>query len=101
LLAFIILILIIAMPVINYSNPRDAKWIQNAEREGDIPLHPLGELDISDYSMAASGDQAEQRKRLTGIQIEIVAAIFLIYLFAQNLVITCRLLMSRSPTLPL
>ncbi|KAI8051980.1 hypothetical protein BDF22DRAFT_744198 [Syncephalis plumigaleata] len=89
------------MPVINYNDPKETEWIETAVRIAGIPLHPSGETSIADYLMAASGDQHEQRRRFTGIQIETVFATLSMCLFARNLTMTARALLLRQRTLPL
>jgi hypothetical protein len=51
--------------------------------------------------MLASGNQSEQRKRLVGMQVQLIAVVLLIYLFGRNAFVTCRALVSRYYNLPL
>jgi hypothetical protein len=89
------------MLFINYNDSRDAERIKAANRKCNILYHPLGELSVSDFYMTAFGDQSEQHRRLTGMQIEIIVITFLTYIFARNLIMTSNMLISRSHTLPL
>ncbi|KAI8052062.1 hypothetical protein BDF22DRAFT_56312 [Syncephalis plumigaleata] len=88
------------MPGLDYNDPANTGWMKNASTIAGIPVHEAGEISISDYYMAASGDLLEQRKRLTGLQIEIVSSVLIIYLFARNFIMASRMLISKSRTLP-
>lgn len=42
------------MSVTNYHDPQETEWTKTANSIGNISLHPLGELSISNYYMAGS-----------------------------------------------
>ncbi|KAI8052063.1 hypothetical protein BDF22DRAFT_744276 [Syncephalis plumigaleata] len=88
------------MPALDYNNPVNTGWMEDADTVIGIPIHPSGELSITDYYMAASGDLLEQRKRLTGMQVEVLVVIFLICLFSRNLIISSKMLIAKPHTLP-
>ncbi|KAI9597515.1 hypothetical protein BDF19DRAFT_420908 [Syncephalis fuscata] len=52
------------MPDIDYNNPENTEWIKNVTRLWGISLNPLGEKNVLDFFVEASGDIKEQRTRL-------------------------------------
>ncbi|KAI9595193.1 hypothetical protein BDF19DRAFT_78917 [Syncephalis fuscata] len=83
------------MPFINYTSPDYEMWINSDIKHLGARLHPLGEMNIFDFFMEATGDIARQRLQLFGIQALLLIDVMMILIFARNLVISGRMVISR------
>ncbi|KAI9590891.1 hypothetical protein BDF19DRAFT_459831 [Syncephalis fuscata] len=83
------------MPFINYTSPDYNEWMNSDIKQLGARLHPLGEKNIFDFFMEATGDISKQRFRLFGIQSLIVAQIIMLCIFGRNFAIAVRMVVSR------
>ncbi|KAI9592215.1 hypothetical protein BDF19DRAFT_219721 [Syncephalis fuscata] len=83
------------MPFINYTSPDYNEWMNSNTKQLGARLHPLGEMNIFDFFMEATGDTVEQRLRLFGIQVLLVVDVVMFCMFGRNLVIASRMVISR------
>ncbi|KAI9598592.1 hypothetical protein BDF19DRAFT_430788, partial [Syncephalis fuscata] len=83
------------MPFINYTNPTQTEWRHNATKQWGILLNPLGEINVPDFLMEATGHINEQRLRLAGMQVQIVFSVIMLCIFAHNICIATKMTISR------
>ncbi|KAI9591438.1 hypothetical protein BDF19DRAFT_271431 [Syncephalis fuscata] len=83
------------MPFINYTSPDYNDWVNSDIKQWGARLHPLGEMNIFDFFMEATGDIANQRLRLFGIQSLVLVDVIMFSIFVRNLVIVGRMVISR------
>ncbi|KAI9596762.1 hypothetical protein BDF19DRAFT_421276 [Syncephalis fuscata] len=74
-------------------------WLKNATHFGNIPLHPLGELDIFGFMTMYPDDLELSRIQMSGTRFQMLINILLALMFARNLRNSLNMVMMRSNAL--
>ncbi|KAI8050225.1 hypothetical protein BDF22DRAFT_745552 [Syncephalis plumigaleata] len=82
------------MPIIDYQNSTDTKWIDNATTYvGGLPLHPSGEMNMIDFYMTEY--DPSKPSKLSGNRLQLVTGVVMIYIVIVNVIKALKLLISR------
>jgi hypothetical protein len=82
------------MLTINYNNPNDTEWINNATYFWVIPLHPLGKMNMLDYYLVDSKPE-EQHGRFIGNGHRVVYNIIITYIILCNSIVSGKIMVTR------
>jgi hypothetical protein len=84
----------------NHNNERlGTEWMKDATSQWGILLHPLGEMAIVDFIMEKPDDITLMQARLAGMQFQVALIVLFWCVFANNLYVSSKLVISRPRAL--
>ncbi|KAI8048516.1 hypothetical protein BDF22DRAFT_702577 [Syncephalis plumigaleata] len=78
---------------------RELEWTDKAEQLWGVPLHPSGELYIYEYVIEESADIPTAHAKLASLYVQTVLNVLISAIFANNLLISIRMVISRPSLL--